>query len=283
MTLQPFAYRRPQSLEDALRSWADTPSARLMAGGMSLLPMMKMELAAPPAIIDLGGVEDLAGIDEEDGRIRVGAMTRHARLAAHPLVRRHAAVLAQAASKIGDPQVRNRGTIGGSLAHADPSADLPAAVLALDAAIETMSPRGRRTISADRFFLGPLTTALDPDEMIVAISVPKQESRQHYRKVPHPASGYAVVGVALSVTMAGDRVASAAIGVTGVGAHAYRATQAESMLAKQPLTDAVIAEAAGMVTDGQEVMGDLYASADYRRHLAMVTTRRALGALTSEA
>lgn len=283
MTLGTFRYERPASLEEALRQAADAPGARWLAGGMSLLPLMKMELADPPALVDLAGVEDLAGVREGGDALWVGAMTRHAALAADPLVARHAPLLAAAASQVGDPQVRNRGTIGGSLAHADPAADLPAAVLALDATIEVASPRGRRAVPAGDFFLGPLVTALEPDEVIVAVSVPLCGARrQAYRKRPHPASGYAVVGIAASVLRQENRVAEVAIAVTGVAGHAFRAHRAETLLTGEVVSDALVAEAASVVTDGQEVWGDLYASADYRRHLATLTTRQVLDRLLAD-
>lgn len=283
MTLGTFRYERPSSLDEAMRQAAEAPGARWLAGGMSLLPLMKMELAAPPALVDLAGVEDLVGVRERDDTLWVGAMTRHADLAGHPLVARHAPLLAAAASQVGDPQVRNRGTIGGSLAHADPAADLPAAVLALDATIEVASARGRRGIPAGGFFLGPLMTALEPDEVIVAVVVPQRGARrQAYRKRPHPASGYAVVGIAASLRWDGDRVASAVVAVTGVAGHVFRAPRTEALLTGEVLTDALLAEAAGVVTDGQEVWGDLYASADYRRHLADLTTRHVLEHLRAD-
>lgn len=277
MSLTPFDYARPSTLDAVLEDLAEHPGARLLAGGMSLLPFIKMELAEPSRLIDLGRVEGLAGVAEVDGAIRIGAMTRHHVVATDPLVNAHVPVLAGAASRIGDPQVRHRGTIGGSLAHADPAADFPAAALAADAVIEAASVNGRRDIPAADFFLGPLATALYPEEVLVAVRFPKQGSRrQRYEKEPHPASGYAVVGVALSLDLSGEMVRSARIAVTGMSHHAYRAFRAETVIAGGPLDCAVIDEAAPLVTDSQEVLGDLYASADYRRHLATVTVRRAL-------
>ena len=280
MMLGTFRYERPSSLDEALKKGAESPGARWLAGGMSLLPLMKMELANPSGLVDLAGVEDLVGVREAGVALWVGAMTRHAALAAHPLAARHAPLLAAAASHVGDAQVRNRGTIGGSLAHADPAGDLPAAVLALDATLEVASPRGRRAIPAADFFLGPLMTALEPDELIVAVTVPQRANHRHaYRKRPHPASGYAVVGIAASLGWDGDRVTSAAVAVTGVAGHVFRAQRTEDLLVGQVMTDALLSEAASVVTDGQEVWGDLYAPADYRRHLATVSTRQVLEGL----
>jgi len=259
---------------------AEHPAASLLAGGMSLLPLIKLELAQPSRLIDLGRVEGLSGVREENDAIWVGAMTPHHLLAAHPLVTAHIPVLAQAASRIGDPQVRHRGTIGGSLAHADPAADLPAAVLAADAVMEARSVNGTREIPAADFFVGPLATALYPEEVLVAIRFPKENAlRQSYQKIPHPASGYAVVGVAVSLALAGDMVRAARIAVAGVGSHPYRAFRAETVIAGGPLDTAVIEEAVPLVTEGQEVLGDAYASAAYRRHLAEVAIRRVLSAL----
>ncbi len=278
MTMTRFEYARPTALADALHDLAEYPEARVLAGGMSLLPLMKMELATPERLIDLGRVEELQGITEIAEGIRIGAMTRHYRLAADALIARDASVVAQAAAHVGDPQVRHRGTIGGSLAHADPAADLPAAVLAADAVIEAASTAGTRMIPAADFFVGPLVTALQPGEMIVAVRVPRQrDRRQHYEKVPHPASGYAVVGVAVSLALAEGRVRDARIGVTGTAGHAFRARAAERVLEGESLTAALIAEASGLVADEAEILGDsVYASAEYRRHLLQVSLSRAL-------
>lgn len=277
MTLTAFEYSRPSSLREALAELAEHPGARPLAGGMSLLPLVKMELAAPSRLVDLSRVEELSGIEDVGNSLRIGAMTRHYMVARHPLVAEHVPLLARTASHIGDPQVRHRGTIGGSLAHADPAADFPAAVLATDAVIEASSLTGTRDIPAPEFFLGPLATVLTVDEVIVAVRVPKQGSRrQHYAKVPHPASGYAVVGVAVSLDCTGEMVRGARIAVTGVAGAAFRALRAETAMAGSPLSEDGVREAAGLVTDGQEVLGDVYASSEYRRHLAAVTTGRAL-------
>ena len=280
MTLAAFAYQRPRSLAEAVEAMAEAPDARWLSGGMSLLPMMKLELAAPPALLDLSGVEDLRGIRDEGDFLHIGAMTRHVELARDPAVRRDAHLASLAAERIGDPQVRNRGTVGGSLAHADPAADLPAALLALDAEVEAVSARGRRALSVQDLLLGPMMTALEPDELIVAIRIPKHAGhRQAYTKVPHPASGYAVVGVAVAIHEEGGRVRQAAIAVTGVALKAFRAARAEAVLAGQAVDQEVLAEAAGLVCDGQDVLGDVYASAAYRRQLAQVVTRRTLEGL----
>ena len=278
MTLPAFHYRRPTTLEEAFDAARTEAGSRWLAGGMSLLPLMKMQLAAPDTLVDLAGVEDLTGMREDEGHLTVGAMTSHHQMALDARVARWAPLAAEAARVIGDPQVRWRGTIGGSLAHADPAADMPAAVLASEAELEAASPRGRRRIAADRFFLGPLTTALEPDEMLTAVHFPKDTAgwRHRYVKHAHPASGYAVVGVALLLAMDGGRVEHARIAVTGMAGHAFRARSAESILTGQRLTDAIIQEAAHSVVDGEEPVGDVYASAPFRAHLAQVMTGRAL-------
>jgi len=278
MTLPAFGYERPQSLEEALAE-SGAEGRRWLAGGMSLLPLMKMQLAAPERLVDLSGVEELVGIQDEGGSLRIGAMSRHHQVATNPAVQQHAPLLAAAARVIGDPQVRRRGTIGGSLAHADPAADFPAAVLALEAEIECASPRGRRRIPADAFFLGPLTTALEPDELVVAVHVPTATAgwRYSYLKHPHPASGYAVVGVAALVHVQQGRIDQARIALTGVAGRAFRAHEAESLIAGKPVDDAAsLREASAAVLAGQEVLGDPYASPEYRGHLATVMTERAL-------
>ncbi len=278
MSMTPFRYARPMALRDALADLTEHPEARVLAGGMSLLPLMKMDLAAPERLIDLGRVQELQGITETPDGIRIGAMTRHFELASDEVVGRCAPIVAQAAAHVGDPQVRHRGTIGGSLAHADPAADLPAAMLAADAVIEAASADGSRMIPAADFFVGPLVTELRPGEMLVAVRIPMlQGRRQHYEKVPHPASGYAVVGVAISLAVAGGVVQEARIGVTGVAGHAYRAHAAERALEGEGLNPGVIAKASSLAAEGEEILGDaVYASAEYRRHLLQVTLSRAL-------
>jgi carbon-monoxide dehydrogenase medium subunit len=276
MTLPVFGYTRPLSLEEALAG-SGGEGRRWLAGGMSLLPLMKMQLAAPERLVDLSGVEELTGIQDEGGSLRIGAMARHHQVATNPAVQQHAPLLRAAARVIGDPQVRRRGTIGGSLAHADPAADLPAAVLALEAEIECAGPGGRRRIPADAFFVGPLTTALQPDELVVAVHVPKAAGWRHcYLKHPHPASGYAVVGVAALLAVHNGRIEQARLALTGVAGRAFRARAAEHVLIGGAADDVTIREAAATVTEGQDVLGDTYASAEYRAHLAGVLAERAL-------
>jgi carbon-monoxide dehydrogenase medium subunit len=270
-----FEYAAPSTLAEALQLLSDHPDdAKILAGGHSLVPLMKLRLAAPGMLIDLGRVAELKGISQDGGRVRIGAMTTHAEVAASSVVQQSAPALAQAAHEIGDRQVRARGTIGGSLAHSDPAADLPAAMLALDGQIVARSTRGERTIPVDEFFVDLLTTALEPDEIITAVTV-AVSPRSAYIKFPNPASHYAIVGVGVSVQGNGT-ISATRIGVTGAAAMAYRATAAEAALAGKPLSAQSIAAAADAAYDGRELLGDIHASAEYRAALVKVMTRRAL-------
>jgi len=270
-----FAYESPRTLDEAIALLGSREDAKLLAGGHSLLPTMKLRLAAPALVVDLGRIAGLNKIRETGDKIAVGAMTTHADIATSDLFFRLSPLLASAAAQIGDVQVRNRGTIGGSLAQAHPSADYPAAILALDAEIVAISKSGERVIKARDFFTGMFTTSLRNDEIIIEIRVPKTNGAgTAYRKFHHPASGYAVVGIAVVVNSSGGRIENAAIGITGLSQNAYRATAVEQALRGQA-TDA-IASAAEHAAEGADPVGDTYASPDYRQHLARVMTRRAL-------
>ncbi len=270
-----FDYESPRTLDEALSLLTSRDDAKLLAGGHSLLPTMKLRLAAPALLVDLGRVSGLNYIRDAGEKIAIGAMTTHAEIASSDLLHRNSPLLASAAAEIGDVQVRNRGTIGGSLAQAHPSADYPAAILALDAEIVARSKNGERVIPARDFFTGMFTTTLRPDEIITEIRVPKTNGdATAYRKFHHPASGYAVVGVAVLLKTAGVKIENAAIGITGLSQNAYRATAVEQALRGK--TAEAIATAAEHAADGAEPMGDTYASRDYRQHLARVMTRRAL-------
>jgi carbon-monoxide dehydrogenase medium subunit len=276
-----FEYARPASLEEAISLLrASRGEAKLLAGGHSLLPLMKLRLAEPARLIDIGRLTDLAYIRGRDGEVAVGALTTHHTLETSDELRRLAPVVAEAAALIGDVQVRNRGTIGGSLAHADPAADLPAVVLALGAQLVARGPNGQRVIAADDFFVDLLTTALQPDEVLVEVRLPAAQAGTGaaYRKFEHPASGYAVVGAAAMVRLAGEGIAAARVALTGVGARPYRARGVEDALRGKAPTPEVLADAARRATEGIEVTGDLHASPDYRAHLAAVYARRALEA-----
>ncbi|MDQ7844742.1 MAG: xanthine dehydrogenase family protein subunit M [Armatimonadota bacterium] len=276
-----FEYHAPSSVEEALQLLRMLPDAKLLAGGHSLLPLMKLRLVTPAHLIDLGGIDGLRGVRDHGTMLTIGALTTHWTIEASPEVRAKAPLLAEAAGSIGDVQVRNFGTIGGSLAHGDPAADYPAAVLALECEIVAEGPGGRRTIRAEEFFTGVFQTALRPDEILVEVRVPVPPPRTGgaYLSLPHPASGFAVVGVAALVTLDEQGACRAArVGVTGVGPAPYRARATEAMLAGKTLTDELIAAAAEKAADGVEVNGDLFASREYRAHLAGLYTKRALRA-----
>lgn len=283
----PFDYVAPSSLQEAVQLLSKSPGeAKVLAGGHSLLPLMKLRLAAPKALIDIGRIPGLAYIRQEGDTIAIGAMTTHHQVATSELLERHAPLLAETAAKIGDVQVRNRGTIGGSLAHADPAGDYPAAVLALGATVKAVGPRGERTISIDDFFVDLLTTALAEDEILTEVRVPVQTGRAGgaYLKFDNPASHYALVGVAAQLRLgANDTIEQLRIGVTGVGPKAYRPASVEQALIGRAPTDEAIAAAAAGVADGVEVNSDIHASAEYRAHLARVYTRRAIAQAVARA
>jgi carbon-monoxide dehydrogenase medium subunit len=267
-----FDYKRPSSVDEAVALLAQHgDDAKVLAGGHSLIPAMKLRLAQPKVVVDIGRIA-LSYIREQGGRIAIGAMTTHQEIASSALLGQTSPLLAETATHIGDLQVRNKGTIGGSLAHADPAADYPAAILALDAEIEAAGPAGRRTIRAQEFFVDLLQTALAPNEIITEIRVPATPRTVAYEKTEQKASGFALAGVAVVITPAGVRV-----GVTGIAAKPYRATAVEAALAAGgPLTPHAAALAATHAADGVEPLGDIHASAEYRAHLAQVNTRRAL-------
>jgi len=276
-----FDYARANTLDEALNLLAQNEDAKILAGGHSLIPAMKLRLTQPPLLVDIGRIKDLSYIREEDGQIRIGAMTTHYQIESSEQLQQICPLLPECASHIGDMQVRNKGTIGGSLAHSDPAGDWPAAILALNAELVAVSKNGERTIKADDFFVDLLTTALEPGEILREIRVKKNGTHHAYAKMPHPASGFAVVGVAANLIMNGsNECQSASIGITGVSSKAYRASAVESALNGASLNDDTIQSAAAHATEGADVNGDLFASADYRRHLAEVYTRRAIEAAT---
>jgi carbon-monoxide dehydrogenase medium subunit len=275
-----FDYVVPKTIDEAvglLVQHAD--NAKILAGGHSLIPAMKLRLAQPQLLIDIGRINDLAYIREEGSEIRIGALTTHYQLESSARLKDICPLLPACAASIGDVQVRNKGTIGGSLAHSDPAADWPAAIIALRAQMVAVGPNGERVINADDFFVDFLTTALEPAEILREIRVQKPSGKfaQAYQKVHHPASGFAIVGVAVHLQLAADgSCAAAGLGITGVAAKAYRATSVEGALVGKQLNEQTIAEAAAHVVDGVDVNSDLSASDDYRRHLAQVHTRRAI-------
>jgi len=279
-----FDYFRASTVEEALSLLAKHNSAKLLAGGHSLIPAMNIRLAEPGVLIDIGRVSELKGISSQNGTVRIGAMTTHAALAESDDVPR---ALSEAASKIGDPQVRNRGTIGGSLAHADPGADLPTVVAALDAKIHLSSASGNRVLPAADFFTSILETALQEGEIVIAIEVPneKKGSGSAYAKLPNPASRYAMVGVAATITLDSGRCTRAGVAVGGLTPHATRASAVESVLVGKTLTEGVIAEAAKAIQDnlGDDILEDIHAGVEYRRSMATVFAKRALTAALERA
>jgi carbon-monoxide dehydrogenase medium subunit len=276
----PFDYVAPATLNEAVGLLTEHgDEAKILAGGHSLIPAMKLRLAQPAVLIDIGRIKDLAYITEDGGQIRIGATTTHYQMESSARLKEICPLLPECAAAIGDVQVRNKGTIGGSLAHADPAADWPAAILALNAEIVAVSARGERTIRGEDFFVDMLTTALEPNEILreIRIPVPQPRTGQAYLKVAQPASGFAVVGVAVSLTRGDDgRCQSASVGITGVAAKAYRANGVESALRGSALDEQAIASASSHAANSVDANTDLYASADYRKHLAQVYTRRAI-------
>jgi aerobic carbon-monoxide dehydrogenase medium subunit len=273
-----FDYYAASSLQEALQLLGQHQDAKLLAGGHSLLPLMKLRLANPPVLIDIGRVPELRGIQQQGNTISIGALTTHHEIESSPILQERCPILSEAAALIGDLQVRNRGTIGGSLSHADPAADLPAVMLALGAEIVATGPKGQRTIPADDFFKGLMTTALNSDEVLTEIRVPvlQQGWAGAYAKHPHPASRYAVVGVAVTGQLDAGKVKYLHVGITGASDHAYRAKNVESALIGKELNAANIAAASKHAADGMMMMSDLTASEQYRAHLAEVYTQRAL-------
>ena len=279
-----FEYTRATSLDDALAKLkAAGGGAKFIAGGHSLVPLMKLRLSEPRVLIDISRIPELAGLRERDGKITIGATTVHHDVATSSLLRERCPVVSDAAATIGDPQVRNRGTLGGSLAHADPSADMPAVMLALDAEIHLKGPKGWRVVKAPDFFESLFTVDMATDEIVASVQfVPVRAAA--YAKLNQRASHYAIVGVAAALEVSGGRIVSARIGLTGAESHARRLTSVERALAGQPLTKQSIEGAAQVAgQDLTEVSADIHASADYRRAMVPVFTRRALTAALARA
>jgi len=274
-----FDYARAASIDDAVaRLAASNGNGKVIAGGHSLVPLMKLRLAQPSLLIDIARIPGLSGIREEGGTIDIGAATVHHDIATSSLLRERCPMLADAAAEIGDPQVRNRGTLGGSLAHADPAADYPAAMLALDADIRVQGPRGARSVKAGEFFRDLFTVDLAADELIVGIRFAPVRSAA-YAKLHQRASHFAIVGVAAALDIGGGVIRSARLGLTGAVACAVRLTNVEQALAGQPATTAAVTAAAAQAGSGLgAINGDLHASAEYRQAMIPVFARRALEA-----
>jgi carbon-monoxide dehydrogenase medium subunit len=282
-----FDYHTPSTVQDAISLLGRLKDdAKLLAGGHSLVPMMKLRLAQPKHLIDLRKVPGLSGIKEEGGAIVIGALTTHYQVESSALLKQRCPLLPETAGQIGDPQIRNLGTMGGSLAHADPAADYPATVIALGAELVAEGPKGRRTFKADDFFKGLLTTALQPDEILIEVRIPSWPAGtgMSYMKFPHPASRFAVVGVAAAVTVDGKGGCSkAGVGITGAGTKAVRAKGVETAITGKTFDAAAIQAAAEKAADGVDVQADLQGSVEYKTHLIKVYCRRALEAALSRA
>jgi len=276
-----FDYVRPGSLDEAVSALAGGgDDAKVIAGGQSLLPLLRLRLAYPELLVDVGGLDDLRGVTDAGDALVIGARTTHHQLIRDPLVTEHCGLLAQAAATVADPAVRHRGTLGGSLAHADPAGDLPAVALALDAVMVARGPGGEREIAAADFFVDYLTSSLQPDEILTAIRVPKLGPGWGYRyeKFHRTAQAWATVGVAALVRRSNGSVAEARIGLTNMGPTPLRATAAENAAAGAQASRDALRAAAASADDGTNPPGDLHGAPDYRRHLARVLTGRALAA-----
>lgn len=280
-----FEYSAPTTLREAI-TLLGQDDVKALAGGQSLLPLMKLRLASPGALVDLRNIAELKGIRSDGSGVILGAMTTYFQAVDSPLVQQKTPLIVETLRQVGDPQVRARGTIGGSLAHADPAGDLPAAALALNGRMHLVGPQGERDVAARDFFVDMLTTALQPNELLAWARFEGTDTPRTgvaYVKHRHPASGYAVVGVA-AVVMLDDQgnCMEARVGITGAGSHAVRATAVEQALAGKPFA-ATVAEASAHAATGLDLLHDTYASADYRAHLTRVLTLRALNDAASKA
>ncbi|MCH7664713.1 MAG: xanthine dehydrogenase family protein subunit M [Acidobacteria bacterium] len=273
-----FRYHRASSVEEALDLLDRNPGAKFLAGGHSLIPMMKLRLAQPEVLIDIGRLDELAGVSANGDSLSIGSLTTHSEIASSPELRKHCPILAEAASKIADPQVRNKGTIGGNLAHADPASDLPAVLVALGATIQLRSRDGARAVPASDFFVELLTTSLAENEIMTAVEVPKlgAGTGSTYLKVEHPASGYAVCGAAAVVTVEGGTWTSASLAFNGVTATPLAALEVVEALIGSDATDQAIDRAVESRLSVPDPMSDLYASGEYRAALAAAYGKRAL-------
>ena len=276
-----FDYYVADSVTEAVQLLERHPGASLLAGGHSLIPLLKLRLGRPPAVIDIGRIGALRGFRRQGPDIRVGCLTTHADLAGSPTMQDFCPLLSEVTGLIGDPQVRNRGTIGGSVAHAEPAADLPAALTALGASFRATGPRGQRTIAVSDFFQGVFETSLESNEILTDVVVPVRQEGQGmaYAKFPHPASRFAVIGAAAMLTVHNGRCQSASVALGGLVPRPIRAGRVEQALAENTLSEAAITEAAALVVEDlsdEELLGDIFASAEYRRAVAPSYVREAL-------
>ncbi|HEY1966678.1 MAG TPA: xanthine dehydrogenase family protein subunit M [Pseudonocardia sp.] len=276
-----FDYLRPNSLDEAVRALADAVAAqtevKVLAGGQSLLPVLRLRLAAPELVVDLGGLAELRGVREDGSEIVVGAMTTHHDVVRDELLREHVGLLSNAAATVADPQVRHRGTLGGALAHADPAGDLGAVALALGASFVIVGPSGRRTVPADEFFVDLFTTALGEDEVLAEIRFPRYTGwRHHYEKFNRTAQAWSMVAVAVALNIQNGVIAEARVGLTNMGSTPIRAAGVEAALVGQPASEDAARAAAEHACEGTSAPSDADAAADYREHLARVLTGRAV-------
>ena len=276
-----FEYYAAESITEVLQLLERHPGASLLAGGHSLIPLLKLRLSRPPAVIDIGRIGALRGFRRQGAEIRVGCLTTHADLAGSPTMRDFCPLLSEVTGLIGDPQVRNRGTIGGSVAHGEPAADLPTALTALGASIRVTGPQGQRNIAAGDFFRGVFETSLEANELVTDVIVPVRQEGQGmaYAKFHHPASRFAVIGSAAVLNVQDGRCQSASVALGGLVTRPIRASRVEQALADNPLSEAVIAEASALAVEDladEELLGDVFASAEYRRAVAPSYVREAL-------
>lgn len=278
-------YVAPDSVAGVLSALADAgEDAKLLAGGQSLLPVLRLRLAYPSTLVDLAKVDELRGVREDGGNLVIGAMTRHCDVITDPLVARYAPLVAAATRTVADPAIRHRGTFGGSLAHADPAGDLPAVALALGAEFTVEGPGGRRTVAASDFFVDYLQTALAADELLIEVTVPKLEGwGVHYEKFQRVAQAWAIVGVAAAVRMENGTIAEARVGLTNMGTVPVRAAAVEAALVGASPEPGAVGAATAAAAEGTSPPSDLGGAADYRAHLAPVLTRRAVLAAAGSA
>ena len=280
-----FEYQKVSSVSEAIQLLSSNEDAKILAGGHSLIPMMKLRLAQPPLVIDIGGIDELRGISVDNGTLSIGALTTHAEIAESHVVQGVAGILWEAAYGIGDPQVRNWGTIGGNVAHADPASDLPTVLTVMDAKFTIqgrggITSRGTRTVSADDFFVGPLETVLEKNEILTAIEIPVLAENQHaeYAKMAHPATSFAVVGAGVVVTVENNICTAARVAVGGLTPKPTRGPTVEAALVGKELTDENIAAATALIDGdlGSDIMSDIFASAEYRRAMAAIELKHAI-------